>query len=127
MSDDLTNGHDDTVSRILTLDAARKPGAKRSDLLTRQACMDLIAQALGEEVPKIHQFYLQQIPEFVRKTSAELIHGALLHYELIVEPDSVAAGMGMVNTAVPQSGDAESNPGEPPTHTPSLAPPEPAA
>lgn len=73
------NGKPNGASRILSLDGARKPKDKGSDLATKQDVANIIAA----EVSKVHEYYLNQIPAF----TARMIQDALIAYGLIsVQP-----------------------------------------
>ncbi len=82
------NGHDanpPAESRVLSLDSVRRPIGKAGDYITRQQAADMVRDALASEIPKIHSFYLDQIPNFV----ARMIQDALLHYGLIKAAEPV--------------------------------------
>jgi hypothetical protein len=76
---------DNGTPRVLTLDAARRPSRKGNDFITVRHTQELVV----EECKKVHEFYLQQIPNYVAKMTQD----ALLHYGLIKveepEPDIV--------------------------------------
>lgn len=122
----LPNGHDPNPpeSRILTLDKARRPLGKAGDYITRQQAADMVRDALASEIPKIHAFYLEQIPNFV----ARMIQDALLHYGLIkpVEPVDIqpapegeAVAVGGTAAVGPTSVDAASSSSDPEAAHPS--------
>lgn len=61
---------------ILSLDAARSNGIRKgNDFITVQQAYDMVIQ----ECAKVHQFYLEQIPNY----TARMIQDALLSYGLI--------------------------------------------
>lgn len=100
-----TNGTPPTDSRILTLDSGRRPLGKSGDWVTRKEMQETVARALADEVPKVHEFYLKQIPDFV----ARMIQDALLHYGLIkpVEPVDIQPkpeGVAVAGESTPAAG-----------------------
>ncbi len=71
-----TNGQAPETKRILSLEAARANKIRKgNDLITVQQCYDMVIQ----ECAKVHEHYLQQIPNY----TARMIQDALLHYGLI--------------------------------------------
>lgn len=71
-----TNGNGATPEpRILSLDGARKPKDRGSDFATKADVVRLVA----DEVSKVHEYYLNQIPPF----TGRMIQDALLSYGLI--------------------------------------------
>lgn len=108
-----------TTTRILSLDSARRPIGKKGDFITVQAAETMVAKALAEEVPKIHEFYLNQLPKFI----AGQVEAALLHYGLIreVTEDEAKADSGAApdDAAQAQSGAPVSGAQETPAADPS--------
>lgn len=82
----MTDGNGE--SPILSLSSnGRRPLNKSGDWLTRADAEQMVTAALASEIPKIHDFYLNQIPSFV----ARMVQDGLLAHGLIrpIEPEPV--------------------------------------
>lgn len=82
--------------RILSL-GDRRPMGKGGDYITRDQAAQIAAEQVVAECSKVHEYYLNQIPQFV----ARMVNDALLHYGLIQQQPESADGV----TPITASGD----------------------